>query len=94
MKSKRRSLGEAMKAARDDKPVVASPQQSKETSEENQSNKIPPSRQGKKFVGGYFLPEVAKQLKIMGVKNDKSNQELLAEALNLLFEKYGENPIA
>ena len=56
--------------------------------------KLPPSRQGKKFVGAYFDPEVSKQLKIIAAETEKTSQTLLAEALNLLFEKYRKNPIA
>lgn len=53
-----------------------------------------PSRKGTKAVGGHFPHEVARQLKILGAENDRTNQSLLAEALNLLFEKYGKAPIA
>ena len=55
---------------------------------------LPPSRQGKKFIGAYFDPEVSKQLKILAVETERTSQSLLAEALNLLFERYRKNPIA
>jgi hypothetical protein len=55
---------------------------------------IPPSRQGKKAVSGYFDPAVSKQLKQIMLDNDKTLQLLLAEALNDLFVKYGKKPIA
>ena len=54
----------------------------------------PPSRVGKVGISGYFEPEVRVQLAIMAARQRKSQVELLAEALNLLFEKYGESPIA
>lgn len=54
----------------------------------------PPSRQGKVAVAAYFDPAVRKQLAILAVKEDRSQAALLAEGLNLLFERYGEPPIA
>lgn len=55
---------------------------------------LPPSRQGKKAITGHFDPAVSKQLKQIGLEQDKSIQDLLAEALNDLFTKYGRSPIA
>ena len=55
---------------------------------------MPPSRRGKVAVAAYFDPAVRKQLAILAVKQDKSQAALMAEALNLLFEHYGEAPIA
>jgi hypothetical protein len=54
----------------------------------------PPSRQGKRAVTGFFAPEVNKQLKQIALDKDSNIQALLAEALNLLFKKYGHPPIA
>jgi len=45
----------------------------------------PPTRRGAKHVGGYFTPEVARQLRRIAVDEDTSIQNLLAESLNLLF---------
>jgi hypothetical protein len=58
------------------------------------ASEIPPSRRGKVAVAAYFDPVVRKQLAILAVKEDRSQAAMLAEALNLLFEKYGEAPIA
>ena len=55
---------------------------------------MPPSRRGKVAVAAYFDPAVRKQLAILAVKEDRSQAAMLAEALNLLFERYGEAPIA
>lgn len=52
------------------------------------------SRRGKSFIGGYFPPEVAKQLKLMAVENDTTIQSLTGEALNHLFAAYGKGEIA
>lgn len=55
---------------------------------------LPPSREGKVAISGYFDPAVRKQLQILAVHEDKSMAAMMAEAFNLLFEKYGESPIA
>ena len=55
---------------------------------------VAPSRRGKKAIGGFFDPAVSRQLKQLGIDHDKSVQDLLAEALNGLFQKWGKPPIA
>ena len=52
------------------------------------------SRRGKVVISGYFDPVVRKQLAMLGIELEKTNVELLAEALNLLFEKHSRSPIA
>ena len=54
----------------------------------------PPSRAGKRQVAAYFPVPVQKQLKLLMVENDTTVQNLLAEALNDLFAKYGKPEIA
>lgn len=54
----------------------------------------PPSRLGKKTVAGHFDPAVSRQLRAIALEHDSTVQELLSEALNGLFEKYGKPPIA
>jgi hypothetical protein len=61
-------------------PVVQSPQQ--------------PSRRGKVAITQWVDPAVRKQLARLAIDVDSSQGELLAEAMNLLFEKYGQPPIA
>jgi hypothetical protein len=53
-----------------------------------------PSRQGKVAISAYFDPAVRQQLAILAIKENRSQAALLADALNLLFEKYGEPTIA
>ena len=53
-----------------------------------------PSRVGKKTVAAHFDPAVSKQLKQIGLDHDRSTQDLLREAINDLFQKYGKGPIA
>ena len=54
----------------------------------------PPSRVGKRQVAAYFPVPVQKQLKHLAVENDTTVQNILAEALNDLFAKYGKPEIA
>ena len=44
-----------------------------------------PSRQGTKHIGGYFSPEVSRQLRMIAAAEDTSNQKL-PEALDMLFQ--------
>jgi hypothetical protein len=53
-----------------------------------------PSRIGKVAISAYFDPAVRQQLAILAVKQNKSQAALMAEALNLMFERYGEPTIA
>ena len=55
---------------------------------------VAPSRQGKKAIAAYFDPAVRKQLAMLAVQEERTQADLLAEAINLLFEKYGQSPIA
>ena len=55
---------------------------------------LPPSRVGKRQVAAYFPVPVQKQLKHLAVENDTTVQNILAEALNDLFAKYGKPEIA
>ena len=43
----------------------------------------------RKHVGGYFSPDVAKQLRLLASEEETTVQELLTEALTLLFAKRG-----
>ncbi len=44
------------------------------------------AREGAKHIGGYFTPAVSKQLRSLAVSEDTTVQDLLAEALNMLFQ--------
>jgi len=61
---------------------------------QNASEKVPPSRRGKRHISGYFAPEVLRQVKIIGAEEDKTVNAVLADALNALFLKKGKPPIA
>ncbi len=40
-------------------------------------------------VSGHFKAGVAQTLKLIAVEHDRDIQEILAEALNMVFERYG-----
>jgi hypothetical protein len=48
-----------------------------------------PVRDGKRFVGAHFHPEVARQLKVLAAEDGTTIQELLEQAVDLLFVKNG-----
>ena len=45
-------------------------------------------------IAGHFSPAVHRQLRLLGVMQDRTVQSLLGEALNELFRKHGKLPIA
>lgn len=45
----------------------------------------------RKHIGGYFDPEVARRLRMLASEEDTTIQELLDEALRLLFESWGKS---
>ena len=53
-----------------------------------------PSRIGKKGVTFYLEPDAVKQLRRIGLDEDKSLQALMIEAANMLFKSRGKNEIA
>ncbi len=52
------------------------------------------SRVGKVSIGVWVDPAVRKQLAQLSLDTDKDQSDLLVEALNLMFERYGKPPIA
>jgi Antitoxin-like ribbon-helix-helix len=51
-------------------------------------------RAGKRMIG-FYIPDAAyRQLRQLGLDEETTNQELLTEALNMLFQKRGKPPIA
>ena len=44
-----------------------------------------PVRKGAKHIGGYFSPEVSKQLRQIALDEDSSVQKLLEEAIDMIF---------
>jgi len=54
----------------------------------------PDPRQGRRILSTWLNPAVIRQFKTLAFQNDKSQQEMMAEALNLLFRKYNLPEIA
>jgi hypothetical protein len=59
-----------------------------------QGGYIAPSRTGMKRIQGYFSPRVKRQMRLLAVNTDSSEEDLVARALNLLFEANGLPAIA
>ncbi len=57
-------------------------------------NSVPPSRVGKKPLSAFFDPDVIKQLKLIGLEEDKTLQAMMEEAINDYFAKHGKAQIA
>ena len=83
----RPSILEAVEGKRrvDTRPIPVAVQEG----EARQSGSGPAvSREGKLNVSDYFPPEVKASLRLVQAKRGGKVQDLLAEALNLLFAKY------
>ena len=76
------------------KAVDATPEPTVLTAPAQSKTALPPSRQGKKALTGFFDPAALKQIKMMAVTEDTTIQALLTEALNDLFKKHSKPPIA
>ena len=53
-----------------------------------------PSRRGRKALTVYLDPAAHRQLRLLGLEQGRSGQDLALEALNDLFRKNGKPPIA
>ncbi len=87
--TRKKNLAEALQSE-NVKPKKSTPRQNADSGTNNQ----PPSRQGKKTLTVYFDPDVIKQLKLIGIEHDISNQDMVQEALNDYFAKHGKAQIA
>lgn len=88
------SLAEALKP-HDRSPQPAAVAATVEPPQRKGPTAVPKSRAGKKALITYHDPAVSKQLEQMKLDLDrKSVQDLIAEALNDLFQKYKKPTIA
>lgn len=102
MSSKRPSLSSMVKAAAGapsavpEEPRSPTARRSAEAREGDTppKAKAPKSRATRVILGSYQTAEAVKQTKLLAIENDTTMQALLAEALNLLFQKYGKPTIA
>lgn len=92
--SKKRNLADAVKQASNIKTKPKSTQQTNTTVAEPTILTRQANRMGKRNIAGWFEDPVHRQLRVLAAEEGFSQQDLLGEALNLLFEKYGKNPIA
>lgn len=53
-----------------------------------------PSRRGRKALTVYLDPAAHRQMRLLGLEQGRSGQDLVVEALNDLFRKNGKPPIA
>ena len=53
------------------------------------SLRIAQTRENTRQVSGHYKPEVAQALRMLAAEQDREQQDLLAEGLNMLFERYG-----
>ena len=97
--NKRKSLADALATAA--YPSTATAKEPDETATTElapapQPNKktIPPAREGKKAIVGYFDPSVSRQLREIALAEGKTLQGILREALNDFFAKRGKSTIA
>ena len=55
---------------------------------------LPPSRQGKRRLELWLSPDAKKQVKLIAIDEEKSQEQVMADALNMLFKSRGIPPIA
>lgn len=96
MATKRPNLATIRQAAGGPQSRAEAPQEPLEAIPAGEGAKVDqrPSRAGKTFVGGYFPPEVRRLIKTLAAEQDKTVQQLVGEALNLLFANNGKGEIA
>ncbi len=90
------SLQAALEAAKDSRNVEPAKAKTKKTiiKKKGNNSKASLGRKDKVLIAGHFSKDVSKQLKFIGVEEEKTNQELLEEALDLLFVKKGKKRLS
>ena len=68
--------------------------QPKTEPEVTESKSVEKKQPKKRHIGGYFNDDVYRQLKHLGVENNMTTQDILAEALNAFFRMHDKPPIA
>jgi hypothetical protein len=75
-------------------PVRAAPTMLEKAAKGRGLTYIPPSREGMKRIQGYFSTRVKRQMRMLAAQSDKTEEQLVGEALNLLFQTNGLPAIA
>ena len=70
------------------------PDDSTSRDDQRQVWKTPRTRKGRKGIMTYVESDAHKALAMLAIEQDKTQQELMREALNGLFRQYGKTPIA
>ena len=98
MSKQRRDLADAMEKDLSDDPVTIN-EPHRQTPKKHQTVNRP-SRENTQLVGAHFDPSVGRQLEMLRAELQIDRQQkvtvkaILAEALNMYFEKHGKAPIA
>jgi len=99
MSKQRRDLADAMETDLSDNPVMTKEPEVREAPKKRRTVN-PPSRENTNLVGAHFDVSVGRQLEMLRAELQIDRQKkvtvkaLLAEAINLFFEKHGKAPIA
>jgi hypothetical protein len=95
------SIGESMSKSDDERKRWLSSQSDKIKAQRPEPekrdelhNRKPDPRQGRQIFSVWLNPAVIRQFKTLAFQNEKSQQDMMAEALNLLFQKYSLPEIA
>jgi hypothetical protein len=75
-------------------PAAVQPATSAQPDMAVKPTRIAASREGKRGKLVYLTAAAEKQLTFIGAEHDKTQQALMVEAVNLLFERYGRDQIA
>ena len=78
---------------RQNQPVPETPEQTGADDQSRSPARANPRRKNTVLIGGHFPPSVAKQLGILAAEEETTKQQLLGEALDLLFVKKGKSRI-
>lgn len=60
----------------------------------SENEKLPPSRQGKSRLETWVSRETKKQLQLLAIEEEKTQDQLLRDGLNMVFRSHGRPPIA
>lgn len=85
----RPKIGDALKARNDDTSKSKAKTKASEKAPTQAQPTRQASREGKVNISAYFPPEVKSSLRLVQAKRGCNITEILGEALNLLFAKYG-----
>ena len=87
------SKGNSLQAIldRQDQGAVEMPVEIGTDNQSRQGARAKSRRKNTVLIGGHFPPSVAKQLGILAAEESTTKQELLGEALDLLFVKKGKS---